>query len=122
MPTNYAWIKNGVIYGLHDFNITSDNIIEFLCSVEKSVLKWIDRGGGEGTYIFENNNNEIYVNGKKTVSEEIIKLFQRKGNAILCEYMTQSVFSASLYPNTTNTIRILLGLFVLKERMINMQK
>ncbi len=39
-------------------------------------------------------------------AEYIHSLLSREGNAILCEYITQSSFAASLYPNSTNTIRI----------------
>lgn len=106
VPTNYAWISDGNFYTLHNYSCPNEDVIAFLSSVGKSVLKWLDSGGGHGTYVIEPIGNKIFVNGTEYNNNDVLKLFSRKGNAILCEYMTQSAFSASLYPHTTNTIRI----------------
>lgn len=106
VPINYAWIKDGVIYGLHDFVVDNETIIEFLHQVGKSVYKYLGLGGGVGTYVFESIDVGIQVNGKIVLDEKVKELFARKGQSILCEYISQSEFAASLYPCTTNTIRI----------------
>lgn len=46
VPCNYAWIKDGKIYGLHKNGLCNENIISFLKADHKCVLKWNDRGGG----------------------------------------------------------------------------
>lgn len=106
VPTNYAWISDGLIYMLHNYVCQDDDIISFLFAIGKTVLKWLDGGGGVGTYVIEPIDDKLIVNGNEYSTEEVRALFNRKGNAILCEYITQSDFSASLYPYTTNTIRI----------------
>lgn len=106
VPINYAWISNGTIYGLHDYDVNNDNIFEFLHSVSKSVFKYLGNGGGVGTYVFESVDNNILINGKIAQKEDVIQIFMREGQSILCEYISQSKFSSILYPNTTNTIRI----------------
>ena len=106
VPTNYAWISNGIFYPLHDYPYSNADIISFLFSVGKTVLKWLDSGGGYDTYVIDPIDNQIIVNGLEYSNEDVLKLFERKGNAILCEYINQSDFSASLYPHTTNTLRI----------------
>ena len=106
VPTNYAWIEDGIVYGLHDNGMNNDNITDYLKQYKKTVLKWNGRGGGEGTYVIAFENNRFYVNEEEREADYIISLFSRPGNAILCEYMHQSSFASSLYPHTTNTIRI----------------
>ncbi len=106
VPKNYAYINNGVVSGLHGNQVNNDNIVDFLFEAKKTVMKWIDRGGGAGTYVIICENDQIYVNNSLKDRDYVQKLFERKGTAILCEYITQSSFAASLYPNTTNTLRI----------------
>ncbi|SDI71683.1 Sugar-transfer associated ATP-grasp [Pseudobutyrivibrio sp. 49] len=106
VPKNYAWVNNGFVYGLHGDGINKENLIEYLQKYKKTVLKWTNRGGGGGTYVITFENGEFDVNGEKITPEEVSKLFDREGSAILCEYITQSEFAASLYPYTTNTIRL----------------
>ncbi|SFC62231.1 sugar-transfer associated ATP-grasp domain-containing protein [Butyrivibrio sp. YAB3001] len=106
VPENYAWISDGIVYGLHDNGANNDNIIDYLKKYQKSVLKWNGRGGGFGTYVISFEDGNMFVNGKQETEENVENLFKRKGDAILCEYITQSEFASSLYPYTTNTIRI----------------
>ncbi len=107
VPENYAWISDGIIYGLHDNGMNNENFIDYLKNYKISVLKWNGRGGGDGTYVITSlDNGKFDVNGEAKTDEQVKNLFSRRGDAILCEYMTQSEFSASLYPYTTNTIRI----------------
>ena len=106
VPMNYACILDGVLYGLHDNGMNNDNVIDYLRKYRTTVLKWNGRGGGEGTYVISFDDVGFSVNGVNKDVEEVKDLFNRRGDAILCEYMTQSEFSSSLYPYTTNTIRI----------------
>ncbi len=106
VPKNYAWVNDGYVYGLHDNGMNNDNLLEYLAKFGKTVLKWNDRGGGSGTYVIDFQDDEFIVNEKKTDNENVKELFNRKGSAILCQYISQSDFSSGLYPHTTNTIRI----------------
>lgn len=106
VPRNYAWVNNGTIYPLHNEQIPNDNIVPFLHKVGKSILKWTDRGGGLGTYFFDAQQGEIWVNGENYSEDQITNIFKRNGSAILCEFIEQSDFSASLFPYATNTMRV----------------
>lgn len=106
VPRNFCLIDDGNVYGLHGAEVGNETFREFLLSCGKTVLKWLDRGGGTGTYLFENREGELYANGEICTPQQLEKIRCREGRAILCQYVTQSEFPASLYPNTTNTIRI----------------
>ena len=106
VPKNYALVTEGTVYGLHNLPVDNDNLMDFLRQSGRTILKWIDRGGGTGTFLFEAQGSEIKANGEVLPEENIRKIFNRKGQALLCEYIAQSDFSSSLYPHTANTIRI----------------
>lgn len=106
VPRNYALIIDGNVRALHGYPINNENAVEFLRTSGKTVLKWIDRGGGGGTYVFESRGEELLANGQPVTKAQIEAILNREGEALLCEYVTQSDFAASLYPYTTNTIRI----------------
>lgn len=106
VPRNYALIQDGNICPLHDAEISGETFGAFLRSAGKTILKWLDRGGGTGTYLFESRDGVLLANGAACSDEQLEKIRCREGKAILCQYVDQSAFSASLYPHTTNTIRI----------------
>lgn len=106
VPVNYAWIRNGQVFALHGLNVGNDNISAFLLEKGKTILKWLDRGGGSGTYLFENREGKLFANGSPISEQDLQDIVRREGEALLCEYITQSDFAASLYPHTTNTIRM----------------
>lgn len=107
VPQNYALVNDGIVSGLHGNDLNNDNIIEFLSNeARRTVLKWLDRGGGEGTYVIFCEDGKIVVNNTERDEDYLRNLFSREGKALLCEYITQSEFAASLYPHTTNTLRI----------------
>ena len=106
VPRNYAMIEDGQVYALHETPVNNENLWDFLQQAEKTILKWLDRGGGSGTYFFEYRDGALFANGDPCSREQLEKIRCREGRAILCQYVTQSAFSASLYPHTANTIRI----------------
>ncbi|MDO5548125.1 MAG: sugar-transfer associated ATP-grasp domain-containing protein [Eubacteriales bacterium] len=107
VPTTYAWISDGNIFGMHEYFLNESNILSFLCSVKVAVLKWEKGYEGKGTFVIETKNNgDFCVNGVSKTSEELQRLFRCQGQAILCEYMYQSEFENSIYPYSTNTLRI----------------
>lgn len=106
VPRNYALIEDGWVHPLHDTQVNNENFPDFLQHAGKTILKWLDRGGGSGTYFFEYRDGNLFANGEICTREQLEKIRCRKGRAILCQYVSQSAFSASLYPHTTNTIRI----------------
>ena len=110
VPKTYAWINNKKIYGMHEFEVNNDNIIDFLNNVRKSVLKWEKGCEGKGIYIIEAIGDNIFlVNGKTKSEKEIKKIFLYEGQAILTEYVQQSEFEEEFYPYSTNTLRIIVA-------------
>jgi hypothetical protein len=109
IPINYAWVSDGIIYGIHGYDVDNSNVIEFIRNLGCVVLKWEKGYEGKGTYIIKKTKNpaEFDVNGAVIGKKEVNNLFRKNGQAILCEYMRQSEFENELYPYATNTIRMI---------------
>ncbi len=108
VPKNYAYVSNGHIYSLHGFAVNNETICDFVRQVGKCVLKYLGSGGGHGVYVLEGHaDGSLTMNGEKATEEDVKAVFSRKGESLLCEYMRQSNFLASLYPHSANTIRII---------------
>lgn len=108
VPIIYAWINNGIVYGLHEMDINNSNIIDFFKDKIDLVVKWKVGFEGKGTYIVHySGNQEFVVNGKVVGSNQLKDICFNHGSAIICEYMIQSSFEKQLYPDATNTLRII---------------
>ncbi|MBR2786190.1 MAG: hypothetical protein IKD76_01620 [Clostridia bacterium] len=108
VPRNYAWIQNGVVYKLHEYDVNNDNLFEFLDNLKMSVLKWVLGSEGRGTYIINAiGNGQYLVNGEQMDKEGINKLIRGCEQSILCEYIKQSDFENEIYDGSTNTLRII---------------
>ena len=71
------------------------------------VLKWIQGGGGENVYICSTTDDGYLVNGAETTSEEFEALVAGLQDYLVCEFVEQSPFFDAVYPETTNTLRII---------------
>ena len=92
---------------MHNYNVNSEKIIEFLKNSSKTIFKYLNRGGGGGIFVFEACSDGLLANGKQITTEEVLSILNRKDISILCEFVEQGEFPGSLYPDTTNTIRII---------------
>lgn len=107
VPATYAWISDGNIFGMHEYRLDEESVFDFLRDVKIAVLKREDGFEGKGTYVIQaKDDGGFCVNGADKTPEELQRLFSYHGQAILCEYMHQSAFEQSLYPHSTNTLRI----------------
>lgn len=71
------------------------------------VLKWIKGGGGHNVYVCEHRDGAYVVNGETKSVAEFEVLVADLEDYLVCEFAEQFDFGASLYPETTNTLRII---------------
>lgn len=110
VPITYAWVSDGIVYGMHGYKVHNSNIAAFIQKHSIVVLKAEDGCEGKGTYVIEANSNgaeyPFFVNGRLMSKKDVEALFSQSGQAILSEYIHQSDFGNYLYPHSTNTIRV----------------
>lgn len=71
------------------------------------VLKWIKGGGGNNVYICSTIDLGYRVNGERMTGEEFETLVEGLQDYLVCEFVDQSPFFSAVYPDTTNTLRII---------------
>lgn len=110
VPAVYAWISDGVVYGRHGCEVNDRNWMDLIKRFGAVVLKSESGYEGKGTYIIKMVNNDalncFLVNGVSASEQDVRALLLKSSRAILCEYIKQSAFEDSLYPDASNTLRI----------------
>ncbi|MEI4768787.1 sugar-transfer associated ATP-grasp domain-containing protein [Psychrobacillus sp. FJAT-51614] len=108
IPQSFSLIKKGKLIPLHqEYKMENINdLIRYLDSNEKCVIKPIRNGGGYGIHILSKIDNDYYVNSKRVTFNEISRIVEALDDYFVSEFITQGKFGASLYSETTNTIRI----------------
>lgn len=95
---------------MHGYEVDNSNLAAFVQKHSIVVLKTEDGYEGKGTYVIEAASNgeehPFSVNGQLKSKQDVEALFFQSGQAILCEYIHQEDFGSSLYPYSTNTIRV----------------
>lgn len=71
------------------------------------VLKWIKGGGGQNVYLCSYRDGAYRVNGEEKTAAEFDDLVAGLDDYLVCEHVEQFDFGASIYPETTNTLRII---------------
>lgn len=71
------------------------------------VLKWIKGGGGQNVYLCSYRDGDYRVNGEAKTAAEFGDLVAGLDDYLVCEHVEQFDFGASIYPETTNTLRII---------------
>lgn len=104
----YCLIDNNKILSVHnDFYANDTNsLFVLLKNKSKLILKPNLGSRGQGIYLLENKNESILLNGSVLNSQEIEKFIKGLKNYIISEFIEQGNFTKSLYPFTTNTLRI----------------
>lgn len=107
VPEIMAWVKDGLIYGLHGNDIDNSNVVSAIRSRKDAVVKWEVGYEGKGTYIVHTLEDGTFdINGKRCGEDELVEVCKKNQSAIICEYMHQSAFEDGLFDGSTNTLRI----------------
>jgi hypothetical protein len=109
LPEHYGFIQKGNIYNLnHQFkNNNINDLYELGKKNNGLVLKPIGRGGGTGIIILKSESGGIVMNGKEAKLSDIDRLIRNLDNYLIVECVMQAQYSSTIYPRTTNTIRVL---------------
>ncbi|WP_129115742.1 sugar-transfer associated ATP-grasp domain-containing protein [Halegenticoccus tardaugens] len=81
-------------------------VSRLLESEGKLVLKWIKGGGGNNVLLCSWEDGEPAVNGERMGRGAFESMVEERNEYLVCEFVEQGEFGASLFPKTPNTIRI----------------
>ncbi len=105
IPQTWAVMRNGNIFLPGSGEVQS--LKSLLEKKHKAVLKPTDKNGGKGVALLEYRKGVFLKNNVPVDIDQWEKTLPKSSSFLLTEHIKQSEFSASLYPDTVNTIRIL---------------
>lgn len=71
------------------------------------ILKWIQGGGGNNVLVCHRTDNTFLVNGEPMDRAAFDNRLGELDDYLVCEFVEQGSISATLYPETPNTLRII---------------
>lgn len=112
VPECYYYVHSGKVTPLSTESheaISIDTLMNFIRKEQKLILKPISGGSGSGVQVvvYDNERDVFFTNNKENSSQEMTAFLKTLNNYLVTEFVKQSDYSASLFPESTNTIRIL---------------
>ncbi|MFP8953664.1 sugar-transfer associated ATP-grasp domain-containing protein [Natrialbaceae archaeon A-arb3/5] len=85
----------------------AQRVVERLENERRLVLKWTHGGGGNNVYLCERVADGYRVNDEHYAEATFRSFVANLDEYLVCEFVKQGSFSAGLYPETPNTLRII---------------
>ena len=105
VPHIFCYVLKGAFYDLEKGTIVS--IIEVLKKQKKLVAKPTRSvGGGSGIHLVEYKDDNLFIDNKIVSEKAFINEVQKWEEYIFVQYITSANYSKKIYPNATNSIRI----------------
>jgi hypothetical protein len=103
VPKNYLYCDNMRLV------VLSEDWEQIATSPQTHRFVWKRARGGGGTYVkfVTLQGGTVTVDDKKTTLAEFYRLFTGVDESLLCEFVEQSEFCRHIYPNTTNSLRVI---------------
>ena len=106
-PYNYYLKNKGALVNFKNGDLADEEDLLNCLKLEKSLfLKPIALGKGEGVHLLEYIDKQIYVDGNNVSKDKFYEFLKGKQDFFVCEYIVQHTYASTLYPKTTNTIRL----------------
>ena len=78
-----------------------------LLSQDKVILKPVGGSGGLGVYVLRSNGNGIVLNDRVVSTEDVESLLSKLDGYIVTEFIDQASYASEIFPDSTNTVRVL---------------
>lgn len=105
LPTLYGTIEHGQFRSVPESEYTT---LRSLVSTDGPiVLKPMQANHGDGFYILRFDGKKVAIEGRDSVSLSVDSVIARLDNYLVTEYIDQHEYAEDIYPNATNTIRLL---------------
>lgn len=108
IPQNAFFINTGKIKDFNGQKATYKDIISYIKSYRKIIIKPIVGGGGKGVYVIEYTEENKYNLDYKEISlNDLIDFIKKMKECVIVEFAEQADYAKTIYPLSTNTIRII---------------
>jgi hypothetical protein len=107
VPKNYALIKKGGIYPINRERVITnfDQLVEYI-KEKPIVLKPVSGGGGKNVLLIDHQNGWLACNKIPSDEQKLKERIESMDEMLITEFIEQGRFPKSLYPESSNTMRI----------------
>jgi len=74
---------------------------------DQLVLKWFSGGGGNNVHFLERRDGSYLYDGTAKTDAELANIVVSLNDYLVCEFVEQADYADTLFPETTNTVRVL---------------
>lgn len=108
LPEVYGLVRDGAFVALgRSGEVRSfDQLVEFL-EIDTVVVKPVDGAKGDGVRILDRDGDQLRVDGCPIKRAKLRGLFTSDRDLLLVEHVQQAEYAAAIYPESTNTLRLL---------------
>lgn len=108
VPKNLGWIKKGRIFDFQGGCFSAQGFLEQLAALGALVLKPVyAQGSGKGVHVVKQVEGGCTWDGTAISPQAVLERLKKFDDYILTEFVEQHRYAGELYPETTNTIRII---------------
>ena len=109
VPEYYCFASEGTLlpigerYGMRD----ADGVIAACMEGGRFVVKPSGGGGGVGVRVISSSDGRLTINGEPVSEERFGAFLAGLPDALICEFIVQHDYATTIFPHSTNSIRIL---------------
>lgn len=107
IPKNLFIIKDNNFISYDGELLNIDDVYTLIYKYKMMILKPIDGCGGHNVYLLEVIDQKMYINKCEYSKEKIVKFLLSLNDYLVAQFANQHVYAQNLYPNASNTIRII---------------
>lgn len=100
---DHGLLPMGDRYDMRD----ADGVIAACMTGERFVVKPVGGGGGAGVRVISSADGRLTINGKAVDRTEFRAFIEGLSGALICEFIVQHDYATTIFPHSTNSIRIL---------------
>ncbi len=86
---------------------STDGVIAACMTGERFVVKPCGGGGGLGVRVISSDGGRLTMNGKAVDEGEFRAFIDGLSHSLICEFVVQHEYASTMFPHSTNSIRIL---------------
>ena len=109
VPEYYCFVGDHGLVSIGDRYDMRDaaGVIAACMTGERFVVKPCGGGGGVGVRVISSEDGRLIINGKVVDQSEFRAFIECLSGALICEFIVQHDYATTIFPHSTNSLRIL---------------
>ena len=107
-PVLYTVVRGRLMTNGGDSLVPSrETLKQFMETARTQVFRPMWSGGGAGVFFVTLEDNDALINGQRISMSRLTHILSRLDNYLVTEFQKQAAYCAKIFPDSTNTLRLL---------------